>query len=132
MDSRLFGRQRLRSKAETLVRDMHHVCYMNINLLVFFCYGKIINDPSCITFVRQNFQWQQNHFSIFNVFRYRTALAHTGLLALTSPYVDSGGAGVVITAGRALYRGEPSHMHHTNDEVLGVMAADFPLTYFHR
>jgi len=63
---------------------------------------------------------------------YYTALAHTGLLTLTTPYMDSGGAGVVITAGRALYRGEPSHIHHTNDEVLGVMGADFPLTYFHR
>ncbi|KAL9960898.1 hypothetical protein ACROYT_G034406 [Oculina patagonica] len=63
---------------------------------------------------------------------YYTALAHTGLLTLTTPYLDLGGAGVVITAGRALFRGEPSHIHHTNDEVLGVMGADFPLTYFYR
>ena len=66
------------------------------------------------------------------LFRYYTALAHTGLLTLTTPYLDSGGAGVVITAGRTLYRGEPSHAHHTNDQVLGVMGADFPLTYFYR
>ena len=65
-------------------------------------------------------------------FRYYTALANTGLLALTIPYLDSGGAGVVITAARTLYRGEPSHVHYTNDEVLGVMGADFPLTYFYR
>ena len=103
--------------------------------MVFFCFRKIINDhPSCNTLIEQNSVsgGQQNHFLILNFFRYHTALAHTGLLAITSPYVDSGGAGVVITAGRALYRGEPSHMHHSNDDVLGVMAADFPLTYFHR
>ena len=64
--------------------------------------------------------------------RYYTALANTGMLTLTTPYLDLGGAGVVITAGRALHRGEPSHIHHTNDEVLGVMGADFPLTYFYR
>ncbi|XP_078343118.1 VWFA and cache domain-containing protein 1-like [Oculina patagonica] len=63
---------------------------------------------------------------------YYTALAHTGSLTLTTPYLDMAGAGVVITAGRALFRGEPSHIHHTNDEVLGVMGADFPLTYFYR
>ncbi|KAJ7382927.1 hypothetical protein OS493_031702 [Desmophyllum pertusum] len=33
---------------------------------------------------------------------YYTALANTGMLALTTPYLDFGGAGVVITAGRAL------------------------------
>ena len=38
----------------------------------------------------------------------------------------------MITAGRTLYRGESSHVHNTNDEVLGVMGADFPITYFHR
>jgi len=39
---------------------------------------------------------------------------------------------VVITAARALYRGESSRIHQTSDEVLGVMGADFPLTYFYR
>ncbi|XP_022802239.1 VWFA and cache domain-containing protein 1-like [Stylophora pistillata] len=63
---------------------------------------------------------------------YLTALAHTGLIALTTPYLDIGGAGVVITAGRSLHRGESSHVHKSNDEVFGVMGADFPLTYFHR
>ena len=70
-------------------------------------------------------------------FRYYTALANTGLIALTTPYLDvenpdDNGAGVVITAARSIYLGEPNHQHHTNDDVLGVMGADFPLTYFYR
>ena len=70
-------------------------------------------------------------------FRYYAALGNTGLVTLTTPYLDAGGptgegAGVVITAARSLYRGEFGHHHHTNDEVLGVMGADFPLTYFYR
>ncbi len=39
---------------------------------------------------------------------------------------------MVITAARALHRGESSQIHQANDEVLGVMGADFPLRYFHR
>ena len=37
-----------------------------------------------------------------------------------------GGAGEVITAARSLYGGE------SNDNVLGVMGADFPLRHFYR
>ena len=59
-------------------------------------------------------------------------MRHSGFLTLTTPYLDATGAGVVITAARALYRGESSRTHHTNDEVLGVMGVDFPLTYFYR
>ena len=64
--------------------------------------------------------------------RYYTALRHSGFLTLTTPYLDATGAGVVITAARALYRGESSRSHQTTDEVLGVMGADFPLTYFYK
>ena len=39
---------------------------------------------------------------------------------------------MIITVARSLYRGESSHHHHTNDEVLGVMGADFSLAYFYR
>lgn len=65
---------------------------------------------------------------------YYTALANTGLVSLTTPYLDASGpqgAGVVITAARSIFLGEPSYAHHTNDDVLGVMGADFPLTYFY-
>ncbi|XP_068714497.1 VWFA and cache domain-containing protein 1-like [Montipora foliosa] len=67
---------------------------------------------------------------------YYTALANTGLVSLTTPYFDAlssdiQGAGVVITAARSIFLGEPSYAHHTNDDVLGVMGADFPLTYFY-
>ena len=69
---------------------------------------------------------------MLNYIRYYTALRHSGFLALTTPYLDATGAGVVITAARTLYRGESSRIHHTNDEVLGVMGADFLLAYFYR
>ena len=66
------------------------------------------------------------------LFRYYAALAHSGLITLTTPYLDFGGAGVVITAAQSIFLGEPDHRHHTNDDVLGVMGADFLLTYFYR
>ena len=69
---------------------------------------------------------------IFRFYRYYVALRHSGLLTLTTPYLDAAGAGVVITAARALYHGESSHIHQAYDEVLGVMGADFPLRYFYR
>ena len=73
----------------------------------------------------------------FTFNRYYSALGNTGLVTLTTPYLHAGqpngrGAGVVITVARSLYRGESSHHHHTNDEVFGVMGADFSLTYFYR
>ena len=70
------------------------------------------------------------HFS--RLYRYHVALRHSGLLTLTTPYLDSGGAGEVITAARALFHGESSHVHRAYDEALGVMGADFPLRYFYR
>ena len=39
---------------------------------------------------------------------------------------------MVITAAQSIFLGEQDHRHHTNDDVLGVMGADFPLTYFYR
>ena len=65
-------------------------------------------------------------------FRYYRALSHSGFITLTTPYLDISGGGVVVTAARALRRGESSQIHQTNDEVLGVMGADFPLRYFYR
>ncbi|KAJ7382934.1 hypothetical protein OS493_031709 [Desmophyllum pertusum] len=63
---------------------------------------------------------------------YHTAISNRGLVALTTPYMDAGGAGVVITAAHTLYYGKADHVHHTNDQVMGVMGADFSLVYFHR
>lgn len=57
---------------------------------------------------------------------YHTALSHSGFITLTTPYLDMGGAGEVITMARSIYRGESS------DNVLGVVGADFPLRYFYR
>ena len=88
-----------------------------------------VPSPKLINFKRACFN---NLLSAYQFIRYYTALANTGLLTLTTPYLDFGGAGVVITMARTLHRGEVIHKHNTNDEILGVMGADFPLTYFYR
>ena len=49
-----------------------------------------------------------------------------------SPYIDAFGSGVIITASHNTYRGEATHKHNTNNQVIGVMGADFPLSYFHK
>ena len=64
--------------------------------------------------------------SPLSFFRYHTALSNTGSVALSTPYIDAFGAGVVITAAHTLYRGETNSQHSTNDQVIGVMGADFP------
>ena len=58
--------------------------------------------------------------------RYYTALSHSGLIVLTTPYLDVGGSGEVITMARTLYRQE------SPENVLGVVGADFTLRYFYK
>ena len=65
-------------------------------------------------------------------FRYHAALRNTGLLALSTPYIDALGTGAVITAAHIIYGRESSHLHSKKDQVIGVMGADFPLSYFHK
>ncbi|XP_074609260.1 VWFA and cache domain-containing protein 1-like isoform X3 [Acropora palmata] len=57
---------------------------------------------------------------------YYTALSHSGLIVLTTPYLDVGGSGEVITMARTLYRQE------SPENVLGVVSADFTLRYFYK
>ncbi|XP_074609249.1 VWFA and cache domain-containing protein 1-like isoform X2 [Acropora palmata] len=57
---------------------------------------------------------------------YYSALSHSGLIVLTTPYLDVGGAGEVITLARTLYRQE------STENVLGVVGTDFTLRYFHK
>jgi len=66
------------------------------------------------------------------LFRYQTALSNKGLVALSTPYIDAFGAGVVITAAHTIYRGEINRPQSSNDKVIGVMGADFPLSYFQK
>ena len=75
--------------------------------------------------LRDTYIHYDSYISIFFP-RYYAAVSHSGYLTLTTPYLDMGGAGEVITAARSLYRGE------SNDNVLGVMGADFPLRHFYR
>ncbi|KAJ7382935.1 hypothetical protein OS493_031711 [Desmophyllum pertusum] len=71
------------------------------------------------------------HSKLSFLLRYHTAISNRGLVALTTPYMDAGGAGVVITAAHTLYYGKADHVHRANDQVMGVMGADFSLSYFH-
>ena len=66
------------------------------------------------------------------LFRYHIALSNKGLVALSTPYIDALGAGVVITAAHTIYRGETNSQHTTNDKVIAVMGADFSLSYFQK
>jgi len=54
------------------------------------------------------------------------------LVALSTPYVDAFGAGVVITASHTIHRGEINRHQSSNDKVIAVMGADFPLSYFQK
>ena len=65
-------------------------------------------------------------------FRYHAALRNTGLVTLSTPYIDAFGTGAIITAAHTIYRGEANNQHTTNDQVIGVLGADFPLSYFQK
>ena len=64
--------------------------------------------------------------------RYHAAVSNTGLVAISTPYIDAFGTGAVITASHTLYHGEASRQHTTKDQIIGVLGADFPLSYFQK
>ena len=66
------------------------------------------------------------------ILRYHSALSNTGLISLSTPYLDALGTGVVIAAAHTIYRGEINSHHTTSDKVIAVMGADFPLSYFQK
>ncbi|KAL9960914.1 hypothetical protein ACROYT_G034422 [Oculina patagonica] len=63
---------------------------------------------------------------------YLSALSNTGKIALSTPYIDALETGAVIAAAHTIYRGQNSGEHTKNDQVIGVMGADFPLSYFQK
>ncbi|KAK2553968.1 VWFA and cache domain-containing protein 1 [Acropora cervicornis] len=63
---------------------------------------------------------------------YHAAVSNTGLVAISTPYIDAFGTGAVITASHTLYHGEASRQHTTKDQIIGVLGADFPLSYFQK
>ena len=68
----------------------------------------------------------------FCYLRYDAAVSNAGLVAISTPYIDAFGTGAVITASHTLYYGEASRQHTTKDKVIGVLGADFPLSYFQK
>ncbi|XP_032221259.2 VWFA and cache domain-containing protein 1 [Nematostella vectensis] len=60
---------------------------------------------------------------------YISAQSNIDKLALSKPYVDAAGAGLVITAAQTIFKVR-ENQHATADDVIAVMGADFPLPYF--
>ena len=71
-------------------------------------------------------------YLLFLHLRYHAAVSNTGLVAISTPYIDAFGTGAVITASHTLYHGEASRQHTTKDQIIGVLGADFPLSYFQK
>ena len=72
------------------------------------------------------------YLCFFCYLRYDAAVSNAGLVAISTPYIDAFGTGAVIKASHTLYYGEASRQHTTKDKVIGVLGADFPLSYFQK
>ncbi|XP_051174131.1 VWFA and cache domain-containing protein 1 [Leptopilina boulardi] len=63
---------------------------------------------------------------------YGKALEYPGKIVLTSPYLDAGGSGYVITLSHTVYEGRSAALHSNNDPVIAVVSMDITLGYFSR
>lgn len=63
---------------------------------------------------------------------YGKALEYPGKIVLTSPYLDAGGAGYVVTLSHTVYEGRSAALHSNNDPVVAVVSMDITLGYFSR
>lgn len=63
---------------------------------------------------------------------YRRAFEHPGKIVFTTPYLDAGGAGYVVTMSHTVYEGRSAALHSNNDPVLAVLSMDITLGYFSR
>ncbi|XP_046425464.1 VWFA and cache domain-containing protein CG16868 [Neodiprion fabricii] len=63
---------------------------------------------------------------------YGKALEHPGKVTLTSPYLDAGGAGYVVTLSHTIFEGRSAALHSSNDPVLAVVSMDVTMGYFAR
>nr|XP_042909818.1 VWFA and cache domain-containing protein 1 isoform X1 [Parasteatoda tepidariorum]XP_042909819.1 VWFA and cache domain-containing protein 1 isoform X2 [Parasteatoda tepidariorum] len=63
---------------------------------------------------------------------YIRALEHPGKIILTSPYLDVGGAGYIITLSLTIFEGKPTALHTSSDNVVAVMGLDFSFGYFYK
>ncbi|XP_020708779.2 VWFA and cache domain-containing protein 1 [Athalia rosae] len=63
---------------------------------------------------------------------YGKALEHPGKVTLTSPYLDAGGAGYVVTFSYTIFEGRSATLHSSNDPVLAVVSMDVTMGYIAR
>lgn len=61
---------------------------------------------------------------------YRNAIRNPGRVILTAPYLDVGGSGYIVTLSHTIRDGRYSKGQQ--EKVMGVMAMDFTLGYFHK
>ncbi|RWS12904.1 VWFA and cache domain-containing protein 1-like protein [Dinothrombium tinctorium] len=60
---------------------------------------------------------------------YTRALRHPGQIVFTAPYLDSGGAGYIVTISQVIFHSKHSA---SKNEIAAVMGIDFTLGYFHK
>ncbi|XP_071491032.1 VWFA and cache domain-containing protein 1-like [Diadema antillarum] len=63
---------------------------------------------------------------------YKRALDNPGKITLSSPYLDAGGAGYIVTLSRVIFEGRSNGYHTETDHVVAVMGIDITLPYFYQ
>ncbi|XP_012277119.1 VWFA and cache domain-containing protein 1 [Orussus abietinus] len=63
---------------------------------------------------------------------YGKAMEHPGKIVLTTPYLDAGGAGYVVTLSHTVYEGRSVALHSSTDPLLAVMSMDITMGYISR
>jgi len=63
---------------------------------------------------------------------YTRALEFPGRVVLSTPYLDVGGAGYIITLSHTIYEGQSAALHSPSDTVAAVLGLDVTLGYVYR
>ncbi|XP_015599863.1 VWFA and cache domain-containing protein 1 [Cephus cinctus] len=64
---------------------------------------------------------------------YGKAMEHPGKLVLSTPYLDAGGAGYIVTLSHTVYKSQNSNVPHTSsDPILAVLSLDVTMGYISR
>lgn len=63
---------------------------------------------------------------------YYEAQNNPGLVTMTSPYLDVGGAGYIVTLSKAVFEGNSDGNHSSGDPIAAVMGIDLTLQYLYK
>lgn len=64
---------------------------------------------------------------------FRQAMAQPGRIVSTSPYLDAGGAGYIVTIAHTIFEGKAHALHSAQqDRPVGVVALDVPYAFYYR